>query len=385
MTGPLPPGKDGPARLVTDPHELAGLSSHASRFVAGLASEAPGEMINNFHSQPMLMVHGDRHLPVTLEDGRAGGSYVASPHSAYVLYARDEIDIIGLTGASRLAAHGVLAALDAWLKAVAINRTVHLDNWLLSTSLHGAWDGTGLAAMRHALIEAFPDHLPVLRCVDEWSCPELLATVKADGWTLLHSRQIWVTDDLEAQWRPRSHAKSDLRAMRKSGLQVEEIEAMTAADASRIAELYEALYRGRYSPLNPAYTSAFVEHACTSGALRWRVARGRDGRIMASAGMRVAGGIVTVPMLGYDTSRPQSEALYRIASLLSSEWTMERGYRYHGSAGAGTFKANRGARGVIEYMAVHTGHLAPARRTAIGLLAAVMERTMVPALRKQGW
>lgn len=343
------------------------------------------EFITNAHSTVRLIRFGDLHLPVTIEDGREGGTYVASPHNAYVLYARDEIDIVGLKGFSRSGAKATLGALDLWLKTLAINRTVHIDNWMLSTSLHGRWDGTGLAAIRKAVVEAYPDHLPIIRCVDEWTSPKLYANLERDGWTLLPSRQIWVTENLETDWKPRSHTKSDRRAMRRSGLVVEDLETMSEADAARIAELYAQLYLDRYSALNPAYTPAFVKTAFESGALRWRVARGADGRIMASAGMRVAGDVVTVPMLGYDTTRPQSEALYRIASLLSSEWAMERGLRHHGSAGASTFKRNRGARGVIEYMAVSTEHLGWRRRQGIKALAHVMKRTMVPALQKQGW
>ncbi|MEO0872304.1 MAG: hypothetical protein AAFY19_10195, partial [Pseudomonadota bacterium] len=213
----------------------------------------------------------------------------------------------------------------------------------------------------------------------------LVSSLKSDGWSLLPSRQVWVTEDLESQWKPRSHTKSDRRAMRKSGLVIEELDVMSDADAARLAELYAQLYLQRYSPLNPAYTPAFLKLACESGALRFRVARGADGVIMASAGMRVAGDTVTVPMLGYDTTRPQTEALYRIASLLSSEWAMERGYRHHGSSGASTFKTNRGARGVMEYMAVYTGHLTWGRRLGIKTFAEALERTMVPALQSQGW
>ena len=381
MTGPVPLH----ASLIDDAPSLANDHSRAARFVAGLLSGKDGDLIGNAHSRPMLLAYGDLRMPVTVEDGRYGDTYVASPHSAYVLYARDEIDIIGLRGASRIGGKAVLSALDRWLRSLAINRTVHLDNWMLSTSLHGHWDGTGLPTIRRTVTDAFPDHLPIIRCVDPWSCPELVSSLKSDGWSLLPSRQIWVTDDLETSWKPRSHTKSDRRAMRKSELLVEELDSISEDDAQRLAELYAQLYLGRYSALNPAYTAGFVKLACESGALRFRVARNSDGVIMASAGMRVAGDIVTVPMLGYDTTRPQSEALYRIASLLSSEWAMERGYRHHGSAGAGVFKSNRGARGQIEYMAAYTGNLPYARRTGIKLFAEILERTMVPALEKQGW
>ncbi|MFN7159914.1 MAG: hypothetical protein ACK4MR_14660, partial [Erythrobacter cryptus] len=110
-----------------------------------------------------------------------------------------------------------------------------------------------------------------------------------------------------------------------------------------------------------------------------------QGKIMAFAALRCAGGIGTVPLMGFDTARPQSEALYRIASHAALALARERALRFHGSAGAGQFKRNRGARGVIEYMAVDARHLAPRRRAALRLLAAGLNRFMVPLLTRRGW
>jgi hypothetical protein len=381
MTGPLP----GVATLTTGAGELARDPSLAGQIMTALAQHGAAAFVANAQSQPMLLRYGAIHLPVLCQNAAIGDTYVTSPHSAYVLYARDEIDIMGLRGAARLGSRAALGLLDRWLRAARINRVVQIDNWLLSTSLHGAWHGEGLPAMRQALIERFPGHIPVVRCVDEWSCPQLLGALRADGWTLAASRQIWVTDDLARDWKPRSHVKADARALRRSGLAIEDLQTVTLPDAQRIAQLYAQLYLGRYSALNPVYTPAFVELAGRTGLLRYRVARGGDGQIMAVAGMRVAGDIVTVPMLGYDTTRPQSEGLYRIASLLASEWALDNGCRHHGSAGAGTFKRNRGARSEIEYMALYTAHLPPARRLAIRAFAAATRRIMVPMLKANGW
>jgi hypothetical protein len=96
-------------------------------------------------------------------------------------------------------------------------------------------------------------------------------------------------------------------------------------------------------------------------------------------------GIMTPSVVGYDTTRPQSEALYRIAAFLFCEWAMDRGLALHGSAGAAHFKRLRGARGVIEYLAVHAGHLSSQRRLAITLLAGALERYVTPMMKREGW
>ena len=60
----------------------------------------------------------------------------------------------------------------------------------------------------------------------------------------------------------------------------------------------------------------------------------------------------------------------------------------HGAArivGAASFKRNRGAHGVIEYMAVHADHLGRAQRAAVGSFAHLLERFAVPRLQQEGW
>ncbi|MEO1489353.1 MAG: hypothetical protein AAFR88_07965 [Pseudomonadota bacterium] len=371
--------------LVVDPAAMAADGSQAGAFMATLSDEGIAAHIANVSSQPILLRHGRLRLPVLVESGAYGDSYMTAPHSAYVLYARDELDIMGISGASRAAASAGLAVLDRALRAIQVNRAVHLDNWLLSTSLHGDWAGKELTALREELTTAYPDRFIIMRTLDGVTSPDLLEAARADGWTLLPARQVWITQDMEAQWKRRSHVKRDRSALRKSGLSVELARELSGADCERIAQLYHSLYHGRYSGMNPRYTARFVELAARLGVLRFRVARSNDGRIMAASGMRVAGNIVTVPMIAYDMDRPQEEALYRIASYLSADYAHEEGLIHHGSSGAGTFKSNRGAKGVIEYMAVYAGHLPSTRRTGLSAFAAVLERTMVPTLRRQGW
>ena len=82
--------------LLSDARALAEDGSLAGRYMAALAANGSDQLIGNAASQALLLRHDKYRLPVTVEDGDYGHTYVASPHSAYVLYARDEIDIVGL-------------------------------------------------------------------------------------------------------------------------------------------------------------------------------------------------------------------------------------------------------------------------------------------------
>lgn len=362
------------------PQSLSG--PDAALFVDRLAAAGSRALIANVEAEAFVERVGDHALPVIVTDGAIGTSYVAAPHSAYALYPRAELELVDL-GWMRMPATLAIAAADRLLRALKVNRAVQLDNWLLSTCLHGDWKGEGLSELRQRLAARFPGHYLLIRSVDDWSCPELTAALRADGWLLLPSRQIWVTDDLQRDWAVRKSVKNDGRKLAQSGLVVENVVCLTDADAARVAELYAMLYIAKYSTLNPQYSPAWIQLAVESGLFHLRVARDDSGQIMAAVGIVARGGIATNPMMGYDMQRPQSDGLYRIASWLVGDFALRNGLRLHGSAGAGHFKQQRGARSEIEYMAIYAGHLPMARRLPLNGIAAALEALAVPQLKRR--
>jgi hypothetical protein len=362
------------------PPGLAG--SDAALFVARLQAGGTQALVANVAGEVFLDQAGDHAVPVIVTSGETGGSYVSAPHSAYVLYPLAELDMVDL-GRLRPLASLMIAAADLLLRALDINRAVQIDNWLLSTSLHGSWKGEGLADLRRRLAVRFPGHYLLVRSVDDWSCPELTAALRADGWLLLPSRQIWVTDDLRRDWAVRKSVKNDGRKLAASGLAVEDVTCLSDEDAARVAELYAMLYIAKYSTLNPQYSAHWMQLAVECGLFHLRVARDAGGQIMAAVGIVARGGIATNPMMGYDRGRPQSDGLYRIASWLVGDFALRHGLKLHGSAGAGHFKQQRGARSEIDFMAIHAGHLPFWRRWPLALMAWALEGFAMPQLRKR--
>lgn len=370
--------------LLDDAAAMTATGTLAGRYAAGFASEGTPRLVANVESLMRLAQLGPHCLPVTVDAGRIGSSYVANPHSAYVLYAREEMDIVGLRR-GRVLAQGAVALADRVLRAAAVQRIVHIDNWLLSTNLHGAWEGQGLPALRALLAEAYPGSLLALRSLDARSSPALLRAAVADGWVLLPARQVYLVADPARDWLPRRDTRNDRRALARSGLMVEVPAVLSGADCARIADLYRQLYLEKYSHLNPDFTPDFIAMTHRIGALHYRLARDGDGRILAVSGMLARGGFATSPIVGYDRSRPQREALYRIAAYLFAEWGWQRGLALHASAGVADFKRQRGATAEIEYMAVYTRHLSRPRRLAVAALAALLQRAAVPLMQRMGW
>jgi hypothetical protein len=119
--------------------------------------------------------------------------------------------------------------------------------------------------------------------------------------------------------------------------------------------------------------------------ISYRVARDPEGVIMAVAGMWMRGGVMTPPVVGYDTARPRREGLYRIATWMFMDRALEAGWRLHASAGAAHFKRQRGARGVIEWNAYYARHLTRARSLAVEALSAILTKLAVPLMVARQW
>jgi hypothetical protein len=367
---PFDPADPGADWSGVDPAERAYLTALAG---------GVDERVANVDTRWLALRSGARVLPLTVNDGARSASYVCSPRAAYVDYARREGELVGMGGPLVGAA---LVGADRVLAAARIDRIVHIDNWLLSTNLHGEWAGADLPAIRAALAVRFPDHILAIRSVDAWSNPTLTQASRADGWVMVPSRQIWVVDDLARDWLPRNAHGNDRRLVARSGLA---LGPAVPEDAARIASLYHQLYVGKYSALNPVFTARWVAETMVSGLIDYRVARDANGTPVAVAGLLVRGGVATPPVVGYDRGWPQAAGLYRIATWLFMTAALERGLRLHASAGAAHFKRLRGARGVIEYWAMHVDHLSRPRRVAIRALAAGLERWAVPMMRANGW
>jgi len=128
---------------------------------------------------------------------------------------------------------------------------------------------------------------------------------------------------------------------------------MVAADAKRIAHLYGMLYLEKYSALNPAFSARWVMETARAGLVHYRCARDADGIIQAVSGSLRRRRRTHPPVVGYDTAKPRSLGLYRIACLLFTEDAVAAGVRLNGSAGAASFKRARGAQAETEYSAYY--------------------------------
>jgi hypothetical protein len=377
MTAELFDPRDGPA---------GGWPADAAwerAYLQAFAAQGSMALIANLRTQVLGLASGGRVFPVTVNEAEYGDAYVCLPHTAYALYAKAELKLVD--AGPWAPALGLLAgAAGGVMRAAAVNRIVHLGNWMLSTNLHGGWTGNDIAAIRELLVGRFPGHLLAIRSLNAWSDAALLQRLEADGWALLPARQIYVTDDLARDWASRRNTQRDLKLAAKTPYQLDALETLAPGDAERIAELYGLLYLQRYSALNPAFTAAFIAMTHAAGVFQYAGFRDEAGVLAAVVGCFVRGGVLTTPIVGYDTAQPAACGLYRLASVLFAQIAMARGARLNGSAGAADFKRHRGARPEVEYTAVHAAHLSAPRRAVVAGLERVLTRVAVPLMAERG-
>jgi len=352
--------------------------AYLSAFAGGSAA-----MIANLRTRVLGLRSGARVFPVTVNEAEYGDAYVALPHSAYALYAKAELGIVDI-GPWRPALAALASGAGAAMRAARLNRIVHVDNWMLSTNLHDGWAGEDIPAIRELLVRRFPDHFLAVRSLTEWSDADLIDRLRRGGWRLLPARQIYVTDDLDRDWAPRRDTRRDLRLLARTPCQIDRLETLAPGDAARIAELYAMLYLDRYSTLNPAFTPAYIEMTHREKILTYRGLRDEIGGLVAVVGCLARGGVLTTPVVGYDTRRAAAEGLYRMASVLFAQMAREDGARLNGSAGAADFKRHRGARPVLEYTSYFARHLAWPRRATLAAMSRVLDSVAAPLLAERG-
>jgi hypothetical protein len=338
-------------------------------------------LIANVRTRVLVLLDGNVVVPVTVNDAEYDNSYVCSPYNAYVVYARDELYLLPHP-ALRIALGGVLDAAGAALRRARINRSVVVNNWMLSTNLYPLQWKPDVPALTATLTRAYPDHAIIFRSLNRWTNAALLDRLVGAGYKLVASRQVYAYDRLNATWLPRSNVVHDRRLLRQSAYRVVQHEDIAESDYGRIAGLYEALYRQKYPIHNPAFTAEYMRLCHRRAVMRFAGLRAADGRLDGVVGLFGVGDILTAPIVGYDTSLDRRLGLYRLLMLLPFLAALACGAAINLSAGAAAFKRLRGGRPVLEYSAIFDRHLARPRRAAISALGLLSNHVAAPLMER---
>jgi len=356
---------------------------YVKNYLMPLMTQTTDTFIANVRTELYLLVVGEHLLPVTVNDTEYDNCYVCSPYTHYVSYASQELSLLP-SRAIRAVLSGLLRGVGLLLRASRINRTVHINNWMLSTNLYPSLSESETTAILHTLQQRFPKHTIVFRSLNSTCTPLLLNSLREIGARMVPSRQVYLHHPSHAD-RTNSKMKwlikRDYTLIHKHGYEIVQPDEFTEEDLPAILELYNGLYLHKYSMYNPQFQFPFLRLALQHRILNLYGLR-KNGKLDAVLGFFCRDGVMTTPLFGYDLSKPKQTGLYRMISALLLEIATENGHLLHESSGAAQFKRNRGAVAEIEFNAVYDRHLPLYRRIGWKLLEWLIGGIGVPLMRK---
>ena len=340
------------------------------------------ELIRNLSTRVEQVNVGGQAFPITVNDGTlTGNCYICDPVTGYIDYAIEETRNFATSPLLRTTLIGMIQAAAVVVRASGLDRAVHVNNWLFSTNPAPAITRSLASSLRDQMVAGFPSHAIILRSLNTYSDQSALRALVDEGFHLLPSRQIYLFDG-RAPVRASKDMKADKALLRKTPLEEVSNDGFTQTDYARAIMLYEQLYLEKYTPLNPQYTAAYLAEAHKKGILQLEGLRDTEGMLVAVGGRFQYGHTLTQPLLGYDTTRPQRDGLYRLITAMAQRDAVANRLLFNMSAGAASFKRNRCAVPAIEYSAVYTRHLSRKRRIATRSVAKVLSGVGVPLLKR---
>ena len=346
-----------------------------------LVSRPAPQLVHNVRTRWALLRVGDAAMPTTINDADYDNSYVCSPYTGCVLYPQSEVKKIDSIFV-RWFILALVYAMGPPLRFSQINRTICVNNWLLSTNLYPKLDQAIIPELTQLLTTRFPDHAITFRSLNDVSNHAMLERLGREGYLLAPSRQVYFFDGNSGVYMRKQNNKLDRKLLKNTGYRVVHNDELGPDDAMRIEQLYRMLYIDKYSPHNPQFTAQMMNEFRVRGLLTMWGLRDQTGRLDGIVGAFEREGVMTVPIVGYDTSLPKQLGLYRLLMSIVLQEVAKRKIQLNLSSGASQFKRLRGGTPCIEFTAVYCRHLSFMRRFAWHALAGLTQNVGAPILRK---
>ena len=340
------------------------------------------ELAKNVQAQLLALRVDHLILPVTLNHAEAGNSYVVSPLSHYVTYAKEELQELEQPNLERIL-EGLLDGLGALLNWGEVDRIVQVNNSFVSTNLHPNLGLAQLKAITTILEQRFPNHAIAFRSVHSYRGSRLPEFLLKAGYRLVPARSVLFVNTTGGDFKRKADFKRDAKLLAASGYAIRKLEQPNPEELERVCELYGLLYLEKYSYQNPQFTPNFLKLGIETGWLEVFVLE-RDNRIDGALAFYQHGDALTTPIVGYDTHLPLETGLYRMLMAFLLFEAERRGLQVHASSGVAKFKRSRGASSAIEYTAVYTRHLPWPRRFVWAALEFLMRWVAIGLISRFG-
>lgn len=328
---------------------------NAKMILTSLMKKSSSYYIENVKTDLRVLTLGDLRLPITINEGEYDNSFVCSPYSYFISYARQSLGSFPSTWFYQ-SIDVVLRGMGSLFRKLQFNKVVVVNNWLYATNLYPQLQPEQLEKITQFLKHAFPNHTLLFRSIDPCTNPTCYQELQKNGFDYIASRQIFFLNPCDSSLFESRLFKSDLKLLKNSGYEVIDGNAIKEEEIPRLLKLYRDLYIGKYSTLNPQFNEEFLRLALKHNFLHFKALK-KDGRIDGVVAYVERDGKMYCPFFGYDCEAPKESSLYRILSTVLMCEANERKLFFHQSSGASMFKKIRKAQDCIEYHAVYYKHL----------------------------
>jgi hypothetical protein len=339
---------------------------YAQKFLSPLIKRGVSTYIENVNTRLCALVCDQLVLPITINDAEYENSYVCSPYSYYISYAKESMDLLTQSWFRHMI-NTLLWGASKILFRYQINKVVVVNNWFYSTNLYPQLKPEHLSAIAQFLRHCFPDYAIVFRSIDSQTNPLCYQVLQQIGFDYIANRQIFFINPRDSTLFETRLFKSDLKLLKNSGYEIVNGDQLKESDLSRMLDLYKDLYINKYSDLNPQFNEDFLHLMWTEKLMHFKALK-KEGRIDGVVGYVQRNGMMQSPFFGYDRLLPKENALYRLLSTVLMLEAYDKNLLFHLSSGASMFKKIRKAHSCIEYMAIYHSHLSLKRRLPWNIL-----------------
>ncbi len=317
--------------------------------------------LQNVSTQFFLVTYKDVFLPLTVNDKEYDNSYIASNYYAIKFY---EEYLSKKNPLSLKLQKPLLFFGGGLLKLAKINKTLFLNNWLMTNSLASKISTEELGTIVAFLTKRFPSHTIIFRHVDKLLKEELLASLGENQFHLLKTRDIFFYTPGEKHLLckgKRATYRKDLKIIEKHNFKLLQSHEIQEHHYPRILALYEMLYVDKYTKYSPRYTIEFIKNVHQSKAVEF-IALEREGVIEGFLSHFILNKSMVSCLFGYDVTVPHALDIYKLLSRLTLEESEKQNLVFNDGSGGDYSKLMRGEKQSPEYMGVYSKHLSLPRR-----------------------
>jgi len=290
-----------------------------------------------------LALHTPSGLPITTSTHprRPDTSYITSLRSGWFDYAAQEVADHAIAAWSFRSA-GLVA------KLLGIDNIILVGNAPVSTNIWTEQHILEVPLLCQQIASNNRNHFIGVRNLQADKQSALIERLKSQRFYAIPARIVYEFDFRETLDKKHSHLQRDRSALKRSGLQVNVLTSISPTQATRLRDLYQAIYIDKHSVLNAQYTSQFFADMLSFKVMTALVLQDADGQIVAFAMLYEVDDTLAVPALGYDTQYPVN-SLYRQLFAAITFHAQEKRMLLNYSSGAGDFKRKRGGVARLEY------------------------------------